>query len=579
LNRNDKEAMSTLNDTKENPVEEKRFTWREPVAVLVAVALVDATVYHGIGFAGIALLLFVLPLLFLFGVTKPLLNGQMLLFAGLAFLVSLKLIWSGNDTVVFLGSATVFLFAALQAGIPLHSKDLSKYWRSCINSPPSNCKDYYLFLRQWQGAGWAITPAKLAAVFVPLGLILVFGTIFVFANPDLLEKIQICWTVFTDWIGRFSDWVPALPQVFLWVVTAWIMIGLLRPQSAQRIGIDTSPQKLSPQVPQYDPQTGKFVGMADRQSDELTDSTSPQEGNDHPLLADTPPKEGNDNAFFYYAYFNSLVSLSVLFGIYLVFEFAKNWTRNFPSGFNYSQHMHQGAAYLTLALALSTIVLCTIFRGKTLHDPRIKILLRLALIWVGLNFLLAFAVYNRLYIYIDLNGLSMLRVTGLLGTTAVVLGLVMVVRMLLRSEGIRWLIYRYTWSVLAVIFVGNVLPFDWYVSHHNVSRVMKGDLAPSIFLFPPSDWDEASYYLASLPLLESEDEIIREGAKAFFAEYYDTVQSDRLRWGNHWTAFQWSRHILMNTLESRREEFQMYDNIVKRQEAIQAFREYTNRWI
>ena len=30
--------------------EEKRFTWREPVAVLAAIALVDATIYHGSGY-------------------------------------------------------------------------------------------------------------------------------------------------------------------------------------------------------------------------------------------------------------------------------------------------------------------------------------------------------------------------------------------------------------------------------------------------------------------------------------------------------------------------------------------------
>jgi hypothetical protein len=565
----DAEKMSTPNEL---PAEKKRFTWREPIAVLITIALVDTTVYHGIGFSGIALLLFVLPLLFLFGVTKPTLNWQTLLFAGLAFLVSLKLIWCGNENVVLLGLGTVFLFAAVQTGVPLHLRNLCIYSVNWLYSAPSNCKDYCQSLRQWRSTGWTIEKAKLAAVFVPLGLLFVFGTIFVFANPDLQEKVQHCWTAFTDWIGRFSDWLPALPQVLLWGVTAWIIIGALRPKSTQwDWNASTSPRTLSPRVPQYDPQTGLYVGMV---------ACETQQNETPPNIAEViETSNQQEKALFYLAYFNSLVAMIALFCIYLVFEFAKNWTRDFPAGFNYSQHMHQGAAYLTLALALSTIVICTIFRGKTLLDPRIKTLVLLAVIWVGLNFLLAFAVYNRLYIYIDLNGLSMRRIAGLLGTTAVVLGLIMVVRMLLRSEGIRWLLYRYTWSVLAVIFVGFVFPFDWCVSHHNVSRVMKGDLAPSIFLFPPS-LNATEHYLASLPLLESDDEIIREGARALFADYYMSVKRERYSEGYQGPGFQWSRSILMNALESRQEKLQMYmDDSTKRQEAIEAFRRHTKRWI
>jgi len=243
--------------------------------------------------------------------------------------------------------------------------------------------------------------------------------------------------------------------------------------------------------------------------------------------------------------------------------------------------MHLGAAYLTCALALSTLVLCTIFRGKTLCDPRIATLKKLAIIWLVLNFLLAFAVYNRLYIYIDLNGLSWRRIAGLLGSTAVVLGLIMVMRMILLSQGIRWLVYRYAWSVLAVIFIGYVFPFSWYISHHNVSRVMNGDLAPSIFLFPTS-LDMPEHYLASLPLLESEDEIIREGAMAFFAVYYSSLERASTPKGYyHWTSFQWSEQRLKQALEPRKEELRLYMErpYSEREETIKKFRRYTNRWI
>jgi hypothetical protein len=354
----------------------------------------------------------------------------------------------------------------------------------------------------------------------------------------LQENIQVYWDAFVDWLGHFSDWLPTAGQVILWIAVAWLMLGSLRPR------------KQKPSEPVKPPDTD----------------------------SETAPPAEPAKTSLYYAYFNSFISLSLLFSVYLIFEFAKNWTRNFPPGFSYSRHMHDGATFLTFALALTTIVLCTVFHGKTLLDPRIRTLKRLALIWIALNFLLALAVYNRLYIYIDLNGLSQLRIAGLLGTTAVILGLMMTVRMVILTQGIRWLVYRYTWSVLAVIFVGYVFPFAWYVSHYNVARVMKGDLAPSVFLFPKHDVFNTEHCLASLPLLDSDDEIIREGAKAIFADYYASRGSDS-DWGYPWTAFQWSQHILDSRLESRKEELQPYLNVVLREQTIQKFRQHTKRWI
>jgi len=520
------------------------LTWREPVAVLVAVFLADATLYHSYGYAGLALLVFALPILFFLGTKNPLLNLRTSLFAVLAFIVSLKLIWCGNPAAVLIGLVIVFLFAALQAGMPLRLGSLTAYSFNGVFASPYNLSDYCRSLRRWQkNGGWTLQPAKQAAIFVPMALLLVFGIIFVLANPNLLEAVQFYWSKCVEWFGRFTDWIPAFEQVILWVAIAWVMLGWLRPRRM----LGTVYQNDVPQ------------------NDTVTQNS----------------EEQNEKDLFYYAYFNSFISLILLFSVYLCFEFYQNWTRDFPPGFNYSQHMHLGAAYLTCALALSTLVLCTIFRGKTLGDPRIATLKKLAIIWLVLNFLLAFAVYNRLHIYIDLNGLSWRRIAGLLGSTAVVLGLVMVMRMILLSQGIRWLAYRYAWSVLAVIFIGYVFPFSWYISHHNVSRVMNGDLAPSIFLFPTS-LDMPEHYLASLPLLESEDEIIREGAMAFFAAYYSSLEKESCPQGYYqWTSFQWSKQRLIKALESRKEELRLYMErpYSEREETIKKFRRYTNRWI
>jgi hypothetical protein len=534
--------MSTQDETPEGI--EKQFSWREPTAVFAAVILVDTTIYHGAGFAGLALLVCVLPLLFFFGVTKPMLNWQTLLFGGLALLVAMKLIWCGSPMAFLLGLGIVFLFAALQTGVPLYLGKLRPYATNWVVASPLNLLNYYQCLRQRISVGQAFALAKIAAVFVPLALLFVFGLIFVYANPDLWKIIDIYWIAFANWWGKFSDWIPTPARMILWVTTLLMMLGALRPRN--------------------------LLWYSEPKDSSI--SESPQEVIEQ------------EKTLLFYAYLNSFVSLIILFGVYLLFEFAKNWTRDFPAGFDYSQHMHQGAAFLTLALALSTVVLCVVFQGKTLLDPRIKTLRQWAMVWIALNFLLALAVYHRLYIYIDLNGLSRLRIYGILGSTAVVMGIIMVMRMVLLSKGLHWLLYRYTWSVLAIIFIAYIFPFDGYISHYNVSRVMKGDILPAIFLFPshffPSQGDQSEHYLASFPLLESEDEIIREGARAIFAEYYLLLEYNHWNWGYQWTAFQGSQSILKSRLEARKEELQVYLNdSSKGKEAIRNFRQHTKRWI
>ena len=63
-----------------------------------------------------------------------------------------------------------------------------------------------------------------------------------------------------------------------------------------------------------------------------------------------------------------------------------------------------------------------VFRGQVRLDPRRVQLRRLAWGWAVLIVWLALAVYNRMMIYIDFNGMTRMRTVGLLGITAVVAG-------------------------------------------------------------------------------------------------------------------------------------------------------------
>ena len=162
--------------------------------------------------------------------------------------------------------------------------------------------------------------------------------------------------------------------------------------------------------------------------------------------------------------------------------------------------------------------------------------------------------------------------------TAVLLGLIMVVRKVQLAKSFAWLISRYTWSVLAVVFFGLVFPVDHCIAHHNTQRVMRGDLLPGIFLFPVEECYEA--LIPSLPLMDSDDPVIRDGARAIFAEEFLSLRRGPAENTYRWTFYQVSRERLRRKLEKRHEILIPYiSDQDLRDRHIGKFRKYTERWI
>lgn len=546
------------------------------MAIVLAVVLADATLYHGAGYAGIAALFAGLGILFPFAATgrRSLLSTAF--FFVLLLLLAVKLLWCGNVVLVILGGLVLFCLAAIQAGRRLECPEAMIYLFQSLVSAPAVFRSYMCRCRNTLRFPGFFT---WMSVLFPVLAVFIFGTIFILANPDLIERTAQIWNRFLDELARISRWVPFPSQIFFWIVIAYFTAGFLRPRPTGiamvvDAGIDGA-RKIAAAGNEI---RGILANehhrdVAAKTGEERQESVSSAQDHSSP---------------FYAPCRNMLWAVIALFALYLVFEYKTNLTRDFPKGFDYSRHMHNGAAFLTFALAVSTFVLSVVFQGRLLRDSRIGKLKRLAWIWSALNFLLAIAVFNRLFIYIDLNGLSRLRIIGLLGTAAVVLGFVMVMRKIAMEKRLSWLLHRFAWCVFSMVFLGMVLPVDWYIGHYNTTRVAGGDLAPSIFLLRNNSEEEL---LASLPLLDSKDEIIRDGARAFFAqallrlwaEGEPTTLSDdsgsSFR-SYRWTAFQWSDALLRKRLEARSDEMRKYlDSAGERDSAIKQFQRYTDRWI
>jgi hypothetical protein len=376
------------------------------------------------------------------------------------------------------------------------------------------------------------------SVLLPLGALVLFGTLFILANPDLVASVvemtdrAMRWLA--DWSSRLSlNWT----EVVFWVVTAWVGIGLLRPVLRRSV-------------------LARF-------------ST---DGRPNPEKTPAPAE-----ASLYPALRNTLLALIVLFVAYLVFEFKTLWFRDFPKGFYYAGYAHEGAAWLTASLALATVVLSLIFRGGVLQDPRLPRLRRLAWIWSAENLILAATVFNRLHIYVAFNGMTRMRSVAIFGVSAVVAGVILVVWKIASNRDFVWLLRRHLAALAFVVYLFALTPVDAIVHTYNVNRVLAGDLAPSVQIsVHPIN---AEGILVLHPLVESDNEIIREGIRAMLAQrMIEFGQSTQQRERQGWTAFQIAERLLVVRLYAVRNDWVEYIDASKRAAALDRFHEYVYQW-
>ena len=274
----------------------------------------------------------------------------------------------------------------------------------------------------------AVKPFLGLQVLLPFIAVFGFVTLFVLANPHIADFVSLQLSSFSQQAYDLLIGIETGEAVF-WFFSGWLILGLLYPG-------------------------GKW----------LLKEVRP--------LAFVQTKEESK---LYAAYRNTLVSVTLLFAAYLCFEFATLWFREFPEDFYYAGYAHQGAFWLTVALAVSTLTLSCIFSGSILKDPRLGRLKQLAILWSILNFILAIAVLNRLSIYISFNGLTQLRIVGFLGIASVAFGFALVVIKILRNKGFVWLIHRQLWVPFAATVVFALLPIDYIVNQHNTRRVLSGE--------------------------------------------------------------------------------------------------------
>ena len=274
---------------------------------------------------------------------------------------------------------------------------------------------------------------------------------------------------------------------------------------------------------------------------------------------------------------NTLATAIVLFAVYLVFEFQTLWFRVFPQGFYYSGYAHQGAAWLTVALALATLIMSLALRGSILQDPRVRGLKLLAWAWSLENVLLAIAVYHRLHIYIGFNGMTRMRMVGIYGISAVLVGFLLVLWKIARNRGLLWLLRRHLWTVAIAVYLYSLTPVDMIVVRYNARRILAGDSAPAVQISVHPISAEGLLYLS--PLMECQDDIVREGVVAYLADVLDQAEGRAsLRSQQGWTSFQLADQQVLEQLGSLSDRLAAYEDRGQRAAVLQRFHQYAYQW-
>jgi hypothetical protein len=510
--------------------------WRELFVTVLAVVLCDLTIYRGHGYAGYALLFLAAPLLLSLGSPRPHCGRSSWLLGAMLVLLAAKLVWCGSVLLVAAGFALVVAFAAALSGLCPYVVEVGVFASQTIVA------GYEGLIHHWRSLDRrspAIQRVKWLSIALPLAALLAFSLLFILANPNLVtwfgEYVQQLVTMVREWMLQFA---PSVWEVLFWAAVLWIVVGLLRPA----VGRTLLGEEMSRKRP------------------------------------GEPDQPASSPAPLYAAFRNMLVTVIILFAFYLVFEFKTLWFHVFPKGFYYSGYAHEGAWWLTVALGLATVILSLVFRGRILHDPRLRRLRRLAWLWSFENILLAAAVYHRLYIYIGFNGMTWMRMVGIFGISAVLVGFVLVVWKIIQSRDFVWLVRRHLWTLAAAVYLFAITPVDTIVTDYNVRRILGGDPAPSVQITEHTISSEGVLLLQ--PLLECNDATIREGIAAMLAQRQADAQAlaaERERKG--WTTYQIADRILLDSLDASAAKWGKYTaDPEDRDKAWSDFKGYAYQW-
>lgn len=221
---------------------------------------------------------------------------------------------------------------------------------------------------------------------------------------------------------------------------------------------------------------------------------------------------------------SSLATMNMLFLAYNGLDAMYLWAGSPPPGTSTRAYAHAGAAWLTVALGLMTVVVGWFFRGGLAHVRRARNARFLAYAWLAQGLVLAVGTFRRMEIHVETSGLSDARIFGMTGTLFVVVVLGLVGVKLARKRTFMWLLRRSFEAGLVLALAFAVTPTHRLSARVNLARVENDDYQALVHAM--EEFHEPESVAVFLPLLDHSDVRIRRGVAALLLNERDRLAFD-----------------------------------------------------
>ena len=167
---------------------------------------------------------------------------------------------------------------------------------------------------------------------------------------------------------------------------------------------------------------------------------------------------------------NALFAFNALFAVQTVLDAVYLWSgADLPVGLTYADYAHRGA-YPLVVTALLAGAFAIVSRPHVEHRPLLRLLLA---IWIVQNVLLVLSSLYRLDLYVDVYGLTYLRVRAAIWMALVPVGLVLLVWQLWRHKTNGWLLSRNAAVLGATLYACAFINFAELIAGWNLERHTK----------------------------------------------------------------------------------------------------------
>ena len=169
----------------------------------------------------------------------------------------------------------------------------------------------------------------------------------------------------------------------------------------------------------------------------------------------------------------SLLLFNVVFALQIGMDAAYLWGgAALPAGMGYAEYAHRGA-YPLLVMALMAGGFALLSRPFVAQNRMLKAVL---LVWIMQTVLLVVSSLYRLDLYIEVFGLTRLRLAALVWMGVVAAGLVLVIWQVLRGFTTAWLLSRVAILGAAVLYFVCFISFDRTIARYNLTHDVPQDV-------------------------------------------------------------------------------------------------------